>query len=337
MHENSIVWGIHAGSMGEVDKTFLSKTKGCIAIGWPRMGDISKLSKDRETFKSKLVVAYPDIKKGAVPTSAGMLYRFIHEIKNGDIVIYPSKQDKQVHIGEIIGEYEYNPSLEKEYPHIRNVKWLKHIPRSNFSQGALYEIGSALSLFQVKNYADEFIAALEGKQPEIDDEKDDSVVEILEVTEQSTRDFIYKKLSKELKGHPFEHFVAHLLQILGYNTRVSKEGGDGGIDIIAFKDVLGIEPPIIKVQVKSNDGDVSPDKVQALYGNVETGEYGLFVTLSSYSKQAKQFAKSKSNLRTIDGDELIDIILENYEKLDSKYKALIPLKNIYIPTQLDAE
>jgi len=29
--------------------------------------------------------------------------------------------------------------------------------------------------------------------------------------------------------------------------------------------------------------------------------------------------------------------LEHYEKLDSKYKAIIPLKNVYIPVQVDAE
>ena len=52
-----------------------------------------------------------------------------------------------------------------------------------------------------------------------------------------------------------------MLSILGYRTRVSPEGADGGIHIIAHKDKLGLEPPIIKVQVKSNDSDITPDKV----------------------------------------------------------------------------
>lgn len=38
-----------------------------------------------------------------------------------------------------------------------------------------------------------------------------------------------------------------------YRTRVSPEGPDGGVDIIAHKDELGFEPPIIKVQVKSTE------------------------------------------------------------------------------------
>lgn len=331
------IWGIHAGMMGEVDSKFLSRVRPCVAIGWPKVGDLSKIPADREKFKEKLISAYPDTKKGAIPTSAGMLYRFVYEIQVGDIVVYPSKMDKLIHIGRVSGAYEYNLDIEKNYPNARPVEWLKHIPRTKFSQGALYEIGSALSLFQVKNYAEEFLAALSNELvPEINEE-DDTVARVAEEIEQNTIDFIIKRLTKELKGHPFEHFIAHLLNILGYRTRISPEGADGGIDIIAHKDELGLEPPIIKVQVKSNDADITPDKVQALYGNVENGEYGLFVALNGFSKKAREFAKSKANLRIIDGDELIKIVLQHYEQLDSKYKAIIPLKNVYVPVQIESE
>jgi restriction system protein len=252
-----------------------------------------------------------------------------------DIVVYPSKLDKLIHIGRITGVYEYNPNVDKNYPNIRPVEWLKHIPRTKFSQGLLYELGSALSLFQVKNYADELLTNLSGEITSDRDSEDETVVRVAVEIEQNTRDFIAKKLTQELKGHPFEHFIAHVLNILGYRTRISPEGADGGIDIIAYKDELGLEPPIIKVQVKSNDGDITPDKVQALYGNVATGEYGLFITINGFSKKAREFAKSKGNLRIIDGDELIDILLQHYEQLDSKYKAIIPLKNLYVPVQVE--
>lgn len=331
------IWGIHAGALGEIDSKFLSKTKPCIAIGWDKVGDLSKIPTDREKFKESLVKAYPDTKKGAIPTSAGMLYRFTCEIQHNDIVVYPSKLDKLIHIGRITGAYEYIPSIDKNYPNIRPVEWLKHIPRTKFSQGSLYEIGSALSLFQVKNYADEFLTVLSSETISGDTEEDETVARVAEEIEQNTRDFIAKKLAQELKGHPFEHFIAHVLNILGYRTRISPEGADGGIDIIAYKDELGLEPPIIKVQVKSIDSDITPDKVQALYGNVTTGEYGLFITINGFSKKAREFAKSKGNLRIIDGDELIDILLQHYEQLDSKYKAIIPLKNVYVPVQVENE
>ncbi len=329
------VWGIHAGRNGEVDKVFLSKSAPLIAIGWDEVGDLSGIAKDREAYKQKLTECYPHIKSGAVPGTAGMLYRFVYEINIGDYIIYPSKLDKRVHIGQVTGEYAYRPELSSAYPNTRAVKWLKDIPRTAFTQGALYEIGAAQSFFQVKNYADEFIAVLAGDAPIEESGEDNTVTAVAENIEEQTATFIRKRLSQELKGFPFERFIAHLLNIIGYKTRLSPQGGDGGIDIIAHKDALGIEPPIIKVQVKSNDGVITPDKVQALYGNVETGEYGLFVTLSSFSAKASAFAKSKSNLRLIDGDELIELILANYEAIDSKYKAMLPLKNVYIPTTVE--
>ena len=59
----------------------------------------------------------------------------------------------------------------------RKVKWLKHLPRTAFSQGALYEIGSAMSFFTVKNYADEFMAALDKdfKKNYSSDSEDESI------------------------------------------------------------------------------------------------------------------------------------------------------------------
>lgn len=332
------MWGIHAGKLGQVDGMFLEKKSPCIAIGWAEVGDLSVISADREAFKKVYAKTYTGAKKGAIPTSAGMLYRFVHKVEINDYIVYPSKQTRLVHIGRITGKYIYNKTKNINYPNIRSVEWLKTLPRTSYSQGALYEMGSAMTFFQIKNYADEILGLVTGKKPSISVQEDDETIgAVADEIEQSTRDYVQKKITQVLKGHPFEHFVAHLLNLLGYNTRVAPEGPDGGIDIVAYKDELGIEPPIIKVQVKSNDADIVPAKVQALYGNVSAGEYGLFVALSSYSKKAREFAKSKPNLRLIDGNELVDIILTHYEKLDSKYKAVLPLKNVYIPVQIDNE
>ena len=63
-------------------------------------------------------------------------------------------------------------------------------------------------------------------------DKDESVAVVVEEVEENTRDFILKTLAQEIKGHRFADFVAHLLNQMGYRTRVSPEGTDGGIDII---------------------------------------------------------------------------------------------------------
>src|SRR6266540_1151725 len=305
------IWGIHAGRTGDAHTLFLKKN--VVALGWDKLGDLSKLIAERDAYKVALTKTYPDDKMGAIPVNAGQLFRFVHELKVGDIIVYPSKHDRQIYIGRTEGGYRYDPSYEKGYPHLRPVKWLKSLPRTDFTQGALYEIGSAMSFFQVKNYADEFRNALQGTTTPPPVKKDQSVALLAEDIQETTRDFVLKTLSQELKGHPLAEFVAHLLNTMSYRTRVSPEGPDGGIDIIAHRDELGFEPPIIKVQVKSTNGSVGDPVASALYGKVSGGEFALLVTLGTFTSSAKNFARSKSNLRLIDGDELVSLVLQHYE------------------------
>jgi restriction system protein len=322
------MWGNHGGQTGDADTLFLKQNM--IALGWDGIGDLSSLP-DREAFKAQVAKVYPHDKPAAVRNNAGQLFRFVQEMQIDDFVIYPSKRDKQIHIGKVVGQYIYQTDNTSGYPHRRPVQWLKAIPRTQFSQGALYEIGAAMSFFQVKNYAEEFRTAIEGKTVAPPTDTDETVAFVAEEIEQTTHDFLLKTLAQKLKGHPFAEFVAHLLGTMRYRTRVSPEGPDGGIDIIAHKDELGFEPPIIKVQVKSSESSIGNSIVAALYGNVATGEFGLLVTLGTYTSQARNFERGKSNLRLIDGEELVDLILAHYELFDPRYKGLLPLKKVYVP------
>jgi len=327
------LWGIHGGRTGDADSLFLEHN--VVALGWDAIGDLAGVPADREAFKARVAAAYPEKKAGAVPVEAGQLFRFMHELQTGDLVAYPSKLDKHVHVGRVTGGYAYSQAPEPRYPHHRPVQWLKEIPRTHLSQGALYEIGSAMGFFQIKNYADEFRGALEGSAAVDISTEDETAALVAEEIELTTRDFVLKKLAKELKGHPLAELVAHLLQAMGYRTRVSPEGPDGGVDIIAHEDELGFQPPIIKVQVKSTEGSVGDPVVSQLYGKVGDGEHGLLVTLGTFTPQAKAFERSKSNLRLLDGDQLVGLILQHYERFDSRYKGLLPLKRVYVPEPLD--
>jgi len=330
---DTFFWCIRAGATGDADDLFLKHNR--IAVGWPKVGDLSAVTLDKEKLKTRVAEVYPDKKRGAIPGDAGMLIRFACEMKHGDRVLYPGKHDNLIHIGYITGDYTYSPETNSKYPNQRAVKWVKSVPRTKFSQGALYESNSALTLFQVRNYASEFAAALDGNIISAPPPVDPTVAVVAAQIEQNTRDFISKQLAQELKGHPFAAFVANLLEAMGYRTRISPEGPDGGVDIIAHKDELGLEPPIIKVQVKSTGASLGSPEVQSLYGIVGTNEYGLFVTLGGFTAQARTFAREKPNLRLIDGKELVEIMLTHYDQLDARYKGLIPLRRVHVPEPLE--
>jgi len=204
-----------------------------------------------------------------------------------------------------------------------------------------YEIGSFITLFSVKKHNEEFLTKASGKVSTNEDEDedapdDDSITNtVSRQAEETTRDYIIRKLHSELNGYEFEYFVAHLLECMGYSARVSEKSGDGGVDVITHTDELGFQPPIIKVQCKRKTGSTGEPEANQLLGTLGEGEFGLFVNLGSYSRPARLLERNRSKLRLIDGDEFVELILEHYSKMSTKYRTLIPLKRIYVPDLMD--
>ncbi|MGJ0504202.1 MAG: restriction endonuclease [Methylocystis sp.] len=333
MADERTIWGIH---MEWDDGTIAPDVKD-IAIGWQAVGDLGALPSSREAFKTAFTAAYPTEKLGAVPVKAGVLYRFAKEIIHGDVIVYPSKIDRMVNIGVVEGDYAFLPSRSADYPHRRDVAWKVHIPRAQFSQPALYEIGSAITLFQINDNAEEFFAALSGEPFKVADVDAVSAAGIAVQAEESVEDFIIKQLKNGLSPEQFEHFIAELLRCMGYYARVTRYAGDGGVDIIAHKDELGFEPPIINVQCKQSFSMVGGPTVQQLLGAIQAGEHALFVTLGDYTTDAVRIERGKSNLRLIGGAELVKLILNNYERFEARFKTLLPLKRSYTPSAVMLE
>ena len=140
------------------------------------------------------------------------------------------------------------------------------------------------------------------------------------------KDYIQKKLTPE----EFQEVVAALLRAMGYYTPfVASKGKDGGVDVIAYSDPLGLKEPRIKVQVKrySDDNKVSAPEVRGLLGILTPKESALFVTSGYYSPDAKAAAKDK-NICLLDGNEFINLWQEFYPKMTDEDKDRLPLKYV---------
>ena len=60
-----------------------------------------------------------------------------------------------------MGGYVYDPTRSERYPNGRDVTWLTQgLSRDQFTQGCLYEFGSALSVFKIKTHDDEVLSAI---------------------------------------------------------------------------------------------------------------------------------------------------------------------------------
>lgn len=330
-------WGIHN------DRPDLELVEnGFVSIGWPGVGDLELLGDNKDALKERIAEVFPDAKPGAIPVWVGVLRRFAFEMQEGDHVLYPHKPDSTINIGRISGPYTFHEG--ERHPHRRSVQWLHtDIPRTRFSQAARNEIGSAVTMFKIKTNVDEFRAVLSGVPPEpstgaVGDDSIDEAVEqaaqaiTAERIEQHTRDFLISTLMMELDGYEFEEFVADLLVAMGYRARVTQRSGDGGIDVLAHRDPLGLEPPLIKVQCKLTESSKGGPDVQQLTGTLAPGgsELGLYVTLGSYSKDARSVERTRSDLRLVSGDDVVALICEHYDQLDPKWQRLLPMRRVFV-------
>jgi restriction system protein len=142
------------------------------------------------------------------------------------------------------------------------------------------------------------------------------------------KDFINKK-----NPYEFQDLVAALLRAMGNHTPfISPKGKDGGIDIIAYQDPLGVRTPRLKVQVKHYpQNPIAPDAIRSLKGLINAGEeVGLFITSGRFTNEAERFAREANvHIKLIDGEELISLWQQFYEKMNDDDKYLLPLHPIY--------
>jgi restriction system protein len=329
------VWAVRAGPNGQADSIFLGSDQ--IAISSAEVeADVSRLPASRGAFKEAFGRS-ANLRPEAVPIQAGQLFRFVHEMRIGDRIIYPRRFDRTLRWGEVVGPYVFDVESRDEYSHRRAVRWIARMSRDEFSQGVLYELGSLLALFEIKSFAAEFRRRFEGGEASEDAEDTPAVVEedaeaaVLRDIGDTTRDFIARKIKTELKGFQFEPFVADLFRAMGYRARATRAVRDDGIDVIAHRDELGIEPPILKVQVKAHEANIGADCVKAFYAMVHDRDVGVFITSGGYSAGALDFARSKANLRLINGIELVDLIQKYYDSLDVTFRRAIPLRRVFVP------
>ena len=268
------------------------------------------------------------------PDAVGQVFRFANDIQTGDYVLTPEKLTKEIHISRCKGTYRYDPDIfSSDYPHVRPVEYLKAIPRSYFPQTVRNTLGSTLTVFRA-DVALPYLEAFLGQRPPISSAAANDVVEPgvwAEEIEGQSRGQILEALD-EIEHHDFQVFVGGVLSALGYRTEVGKRGADGGVDVLAYPDAFGLASPRIKVQVKNQRNSAGIQEVGYLNGVLGSGEKGLFVCTGGFTKDAENAPFVRNGLVSlVDGQRLLDLILEHYEHLPERAQALLALRKVYVP------
>lgn len=150
--------------------------------------------------------------------------------------------------------------------------------------------------------------------------------------EQLARDSIAKLIIQKFKGHGMARLVEAVLKAKGFTTYLSPEGPDKGIDILAAGGPFGFDQPKICVQVKSGDTPADRPEFTQLIGAMQSvhAEQGLFVSWSDFKPTVyKEVPVQFFKVRLWNQNNLIEQILDNYDKLDQDIRAEIPLKQIW--------
>lgn len=147
-------------------------------------------------------------------------------------------------------------------------------------------------------------------------------------------------LQKTLDQSPqfFEHLVVDLLMKMGYggsfanSAKVTQYVHDDGIDGIIYEDKLGLDKIYVQAKRYKPDNTIGKPQIQQFAGALDEQKAtkGVFITTSSYSKEARSYVdKLSKKIVLIDGQELAHYMIE--------YNVGVSTKHVYEVKRIDSD
>lgn len=323
-------WMIRAGRSGIFASEWLEKGK--VAIYWDLDGfDIA--GKARCDIKAVYAHCYPDASPREVAAGTGQIYRFACEMVEGSTIVMYDPSTRLYNLGAIAGPCVLT-SEDESYSYQRAVEWERIASRDALMPSSKNALGAISTIFAIAPDAlADLLRAAEGGVGEGDMESvsdaDDADVRNATFDDGIER---IKDRVLALSWGDMELLVAGLLRAMGYKTSMTKKGSDGGRDVIASPDGLGLESPRIIVEVKHRKGPMSAPMIRAFVGGLRASDSGLYVSTGGFTKEAHYEAdRATVPLRLLDLDQFVRVLVDNYETVDAEAKAILPLTRIYWP------
>lgn len=155
------------------------------------------------------------------------------------------------------------------------------------------------------------------------------------------KDLTAELLQRILEQTPqfFEHLVVDLIVKMGYggsfanSARVTQYAHDDGIDGIIYEDKLGLDKIYIQAKRYKLENVVGKPQIQQFSGALDEPKAtkGVFITTSSYSKEARQYVDKLNSKKIvlIDGQELAQFMIE--------YNVGVSTKQVYEIKRIDSD
>jgi len=241
-----------------------------VIIGWAKAEGLLEPGLAWEQFREIVRNAYyvdePTLRKAGA--AGGHMWRFIRDMKPGDLVVVP--YGAEFFVAEIAGPATYDPSkLEADSAYRRSVRWLnakKPISRQLARSALLSRMKIQGTCADATDLIDEIKECLtlvaRGAAPTFQTDLQSRLV----------REVLAELHSGRIENYGFERLVGAVLRGLGAEeVRIVPRGEDKGADLVATFRVAGTFQQSIAVQAKhwQPEPPVGPEVVEQLIRGIE--------------------------------------------------------------------
>lgn len=149
--EDARAWIVRAGRRGENED--LARDEHIVLIGWSELGEIGP-DTSRERLK-ELVRATGEDRDASVNAQAGSIYRFIHEMQEGDLAVLPLQREPgRASVGIIESPFIYRPDgvfKDRDAHYQRKVNWLSWgLPYDSFDPDLRSAFGAQGTVSEIR-------------------------------------------------------------------------------------------------------------------------------------------------------------------------------------------
>ena len=331
------LWIIKPGRRGEHEDYFLEQDVACLTFpNMPSVRDINSSEKMRLLF----LAVRPNAPKRAAMNYASQAWAFRGLCRVGDSIVLPLKSSSDIVVGRVASDYRYNRAADDLYRHERDVTWSSRvIARNRIDVDLRYSFAANKTFCETRREAAESrIQRL--LEDELTAEQEPAAAPdppggevILDPDVHTAWQKLKFFVEQTFTGHDLTHLFAELLKADGYHIYVSPEGPDEGRDILAARGDFGFERPRICVQVKRTSKPVAAPVFRELLGTMQMlrATHGMLVSWSGFTQAVHKEALNRYfDVRLIDGDEVIRMVLARYRALPADLKKRFPLRRAWV-------
>lgn len=302
-----------------VDKVPEALRSGELIIGWAEADGLLEPNLSWENFRDIVRRAYfadqPDLRKAG--GAAGHLWRFIREMKPGDLIVVP--YGAEFFVAEVSGPATYDRAkVNDDSAYRRAVQWLnggKPISRQLAKSALLSRMKTQGTCADATDLLDEIKECLGlaqgGQAPTFQTDLQARLV----------REVLTELRSGRIENFGFERLIQTVLRGLGAEeVRIVPRSQDKGADLLATFRVAGTFQQVVAVQAKhwQPEPPVSREVVEQLIRGIEaeSADLGMVVTSGSISddavRAAEQYFEEKGiRIELLDGEQFAKLMVEH--------------------------